>query len=112
MTMWNNHSRTVEPTTIQLTRKSELFNYGTGTKLLFLLVFQLLFSGLSYGQNIADKVGELEATEGFFTYYFDEDEDKLWLRVDELNEEFLYANYLAAGVGSNDIGLDRSQQGC
>ena len=111
MTMWNNHSRTVEPTTIQLTRKSELFNYGTGTKLLFLLVFQLLFSGLSYGQNIADKVGEVEATEGFFTYYFDEDEDKLWLRVDELNQEFLYANYLAAGVGSNDIGLDRSQQG-
>ena len=109
--MWNNHSRTFEPTTIQLTRKSELFNYGTRTKLLFLLVFQLLFSGLSYGQNIADKVGELEATEGFFTYYFDEDEDKLWLRVDELNQEFLYANYLAAGVGSNDIGLDRSQQG-
>ena len=108
--MWNNHSRTFEPTTIQLTRKSELFNYGTGTKLLFLLVFQLLFSGLSYGQNIADKVGELEATEGFFTYYFDEDEDKLWLRIDELNQEFLYVNYLAAGVGSNDIGLDRSNK--
>jgi hypothetical protein len=31
--------------------------------------------------------------------------------VDKLNYEFLYANYLAAGVGSNDIGLDRSQQG-
>ena len=109
--MWNNYSINVEFNSIIFTRKRQLSFYKSGIKLLFLLVFQLLFTGVSYGQNILDKVGELEATEGFFTYYYDEDEDKLWLRVDELNQEFLYANYLAAGVGSNDIGLDRSQQG-
>ena len=109
--MWNNYLITVESNSLIFTIKRQLSVYKSGIKLLFLLVFQLLLTGVSYGQNILDKVGELEATEGFFTYYFDEDEDKLWLRIDELNQEFLYVNYLAAGVGSNDIGLDRSQQG-
>ena len=91
--MWNNYSINVEFNSLIFTRKRQLSFYKSGIKLLFLLVFQLLFTGVSYGQNILDKVGELEATEGFFTYYYDEDEDKLWLRVDELNQEFLYANY-------------------
>jgi hypothetical protein len=61
--------------------------------------------------SINEKTEGLTKTEGFFDYYFDDDQAKLWLEVDKLNFEFLYANYLAAGVGSNDIGLDRSQQG-
>jgi hypothetical protein len=61
--------------------------------------------------SISEKTKGLGVTEGFFDYYYDEATDQLWLKVDELNKEFLYANYLAAGVGSNDIGLDRSQQG-
>ncbi len=61
--------------------------------------------------TIKDKTKGLKVTEGYFDYYFDEESGKLWLKVDKLNEEFLHANYLAAGVGSNDIGLDRSQQG-
>ncbi len=60
---------------------------------------------------ISEKTEGLTVTEGFFDYYFDDDQAKIWLVVDKLNYEFLYANYLAAGVGSNDIGLDRSQQG-
>ena len=61
--------------------------------------------------SITEKTEGLTITEGFFDYYFDENHSTLWLVVDKLNSEFLYANYLAAGVGSNDIGLDRSQQG-
>jgi hypothetical protein len=109
--MWNNYSRTVESTAIPSTRKSKLFYRLAGHKLLFLFLIQILFVGASYAQNISEKVADLEVKEGFFTYYFDQNEDKLWLKVTELNNEFLYANYLAAGVGSNDIGLDRSQQG-
>ena len=105
--MWNNHSRTVESAVVPSTRKSNLFYRVAGYKLLFLFLIQVLFVGASNAQNISEKVGDLEASEGFFTYYFDEGEDKLWVRVTELNKEFLYANYLAAGVGSNDIGLDR-----
>lgn len=109
--MWNNHSRTVESAAVPSTQKSKLFYRVAGYKFLFLFLIQVLFVGTSNAQNILEKVGDLEASEGFFTYYYDDGEDRLWLRVTELNKEFLYANYLAAGVGSNDIGLDRSQQG-
>lgn len=79
----------------------------------FTLLLGILFSGAIFAQmpSISEKTEGLEVTEGFFDYYFDEDKGQLWLKVEELNEQFLYANYLAAGVGSNDIGLDRSQQG-
>jgi Met-zincin/Domain of unknown function (DUF5117) len=33
------------------------------------------------------------------------------MEVDKLNQEFLYVNSLPAGVGSNDLGLDRGQIG-
>ena len=61
--------------------------------------------------SISEKTEGLSKTEGYFTYFFDEANDKMWLQVDDLNTQFLYVNYLTAGVGSNDIGLDRSQIG-
>jgi hypothetical protein len=49
---------------------------------------------------------------GFFDFTWDEKEGKIWLDVsDKWNLEFLYVNALSAGVGSNDIGLDRNQLG-
>ena len=78
--------------------------------LLMLLTFVSL-EAVAQTPTIKEKTNGLKATNGFFDYYYDQENDKLWLKVDELNQEFLYANYLAAGVGSNDIGLDRSQQG-
>lgn len=82
-------------------------------KRVFLFLFgALLFANLSaQTPSISEKTESLDVTEGFFDYFYDEVNDQLWLKVDELNEQFLYANYLAAGVGSNDIGLDRSQGG-
>ena len=35
---------------------------------------------------------------------------KLWLEIDKWNTEFLY-QIAPAGIGSNDIGLDRGQLG-
>ena len=61
--------------------------------------------------SLADKTEEMEAQEGFFTYYWDDEEGKLYLEIDRWNEDFLYVNSLAAGLGSNDIGLDRNQLG-
>ncbi len=79
----------------------------------FSLMICLFFSLTAFAQlpTISEKTKDLAITEGFFDYWFDEANDKIWLKVDKLDFEFLYANYLAAGVGSNDIGLDRSQQG-
>ncbi|MBO6794061.1 MAG: zinc-dependent metalloprotease [Balneolaceae bacterium] len=82
-------------------------------KRITVFLFGILFSANLWAQtpSIAEKTDGLTETEGFFDYFYDDNEAKLWLEVDKLNFEFLYANYLAAGVGSNDIGLDRSQQG-
>ena len=63
--MWNNYLVTVESNSLIFTIKRALSVYKSGIKLLFLLVFQLLLTGVSFSQNILDKVGELEATEGF-----------------------------------------------
>ncbi len=57
------------------------------------------------------KVNALQKYEGYFDFYWDENEGKIWIEVSKINEEFLYVNSLSAGVGSNDIGLDRGQLG-
>ena len=51
--------------------------------------------------------------EGFFSFTWDEEKGRIILEIpdDRLNEEFLYVSSLSAGVGSNDIGLDRGQLG-
>jgi len=46
---------------------------------------------------------------GYFEFYYDEKQDKVFLLIDKLDTEFLYVVSLAQGVGSNDIGLDRNQ---
>ena len=48
---------------------------------------------------------------GFFNFYWDEKEGKIWLEIDKFETEILYVNSLPAGIGSNDIGLDRGQLG-
>ncbi|MBL7862787.1 MAG: zinc-dependent metalloprotease [Cyclobacteriaceae bacterium] len=48
---------------------------------------------------------------GFFEFYYDEKQDKVFLLIDKFDTEFLYVESLTAGVGSNDIGLDRNQLG-
>ena len=49
--------------------------------------------------------------QGYFNFWWEEKSGKIFLEVDRLDTEFLYVNSLTAGVGSNDIGLDRGQLG-
>lgn len=49
--------------------------------------------------------------EGFFEFWYSQEEDKIYLKVDQLDQEFIYVNSLTSGLGSNDIGLDRGQLG-
>ena len=53
----------------------------------------------------------MEKKEGYFDFYWDENNGKIMLEIDKFDTEFLYVNSLPAGVGSNDIGLDRGQLG-
>ncbi|MGH9864544.1 MAG: DUF5117 domain-containing protein, partial [Candidatus Acidiferrales bacterium] len=61
--------------------------------------------------GIDQKIAGMQKMPGFFTYYWDAREGKIWLQVDKWNTEFLYVESLPNGVGSNDIGLDRGQPG-
>jgi hypothetical protein len=61
--------------------------------------------------GIAAKVAGMKHFPGYFDFYYDEKQDKIFLVVDKFNTEFLYVNSLPAGIGSNDIGLDRGQLG-
>ena len=75
-----------------------------------LLLFFILVS-LSAQAQIADKIQSMKAYSGYFNFYHDEANDKIYLEVNKLNQEFLYAYSLAQGVGNNDLGLDRGQLG-
>lgn len=61
--------------------------------------------------TLAEKTKTLRALPGFLPLYWDEKKGELWLEIPQLEQEFIYFTSLPAGVGSNDIGLDRGQIG-
>jgi Met-zincin/Domain of unknown function (DUF5117) len=61
--------------------------------------------------SIAEKTKSMEKMPGYFNIYWDAKAGKLWLEIAQWGTEFLYQSALPAGIGSNDIGLDRGQLG-
>jgi hypothetical protein len=61
--------------------------------------------------TIEAKVAGMMKYSGFMEFYYDEKQDKVFLIIDKFNAEFLYVESLTAGIGSNDIGLDRNKLG-
>src|SRR5687767_14266175 len=61
--------------------------------------------------TIEEKTTGFTKYPGFFSFYWDENQGKIWLEIDKTEIEVLYANSLPAGLGSNDIGLDRGRLG-
>ncbi|MDE2996098.1 MAG: DUF5117 domain-containing protein, partial [Bacteroidota bacterium] len=79
---------------------------------LFLLL--LLGSSTTRAQDlptIESKTSSMEKMEGFYSLYWDDAAGKVWLEIDRFGEDFMYQVALVAGLGSNDIGLDRNQLG-
>ena len=65
------------------------------------------FASAQTTSKIADKTKNMKRFDGYFTFWWDAVNGKLWMQVDKLDKEFLYVSSLPAGLGSNDIGLDR-----
>ena len=61
--------------------------------------------------SIADRTQGMERIEGFMPMHWDARAGTLWMEIARFDSELLYVRALAAGVGSNDIGLDRGQIG-
>jgi hypothetical protein len=53
----------------------------------------------------------MQKLDGYFPLYWEERTGTLFLEIPRFDAEFLYTTGLAAGLGSNDIGLDRGQGG-
>ena len=60
--------------------------------------------------SIDAKTAGMERQGGFVPVWWDADEGTVWLSV-PLDTDLLYSVALAAGLGSNDVGLDRGQLG-
>ncbi|WP_339725750.1 zinc-dependent metalloprotease [uncultured Paraglaciecola sp.] len=48
---------------------------------------------------------------GFFDFYYQIEQDKVFLKIDKFDQPFLFQSSMPQGIGSNDIGLDRGQLG-
>ena len=73
-----------------------------------------LISSYGFAQNKSKTTSVLEKTQaykGFFDFNYHPEKDAIYLTVKALDQEFLYVNSLSAGMGNNDIGLDRGQLG-
>ncbi|MEA1880781.1 MAG: zinc-dependent metalloprotease [Candidatus Marinimicrobia bacterium] len=74
-------------------------------------VLCLVLLGFVFAESISDKTKSMQKMDGYFNLYWDNNSGKLWLEISDFNQEFLYVNSLTAGMGSNDVGLDRGQLG-
>jgi hypothetical protein len=77
-------------------------------------LFLLLFPMAIFGQklpSIDEKINGLQKKEGFLNFYWNENTGTILMEVDKPGMEILYLSSLPAGLGSNDIGLDRGLLG-
>jgi len=83
--------------------------------LLFAVLPSLWAQPASGGQSqpsaIETKTAGMQKLPGFFTLYWDAKEGKIWLEINKFDQEFLYATSLPAGLGSQEVTLDRNQPG-
>ena len=77
---------------------------------LMLILFALMsFNAKAISlSEISDKA---EVQSGFVDIITDAEQGKTYLKIHNLNQDFIYQTSLPRGLGSNDIGLDRGQLG-
>ncbi|SHL00368.1 zinc-dependent metalloprotease [Flavobacterium xanthum] len=76
-----------------------------------LLLFLIPFYAKAQTVSIAEKTKTMKVYNGYKPFYWDETTGKIWLQIDTFDEEFLYQTAIPAGLGSNEVGLDRGKLG-
>jgi len=61
--------------------------------------------------SISEKTKGMSRMDGYLPVYKDDQNGKLYLEINKLDQEILYVMSLPSGLGSNDIGLDRGLLG-
>jgi hypothetical protein len=80
-------------------------------KLVLFILFLPLYALAQTLPTIEDKTKNLVRHEGFMNFYWDDSAGKIYLEIPQTETEILYQTSLPAGLGSNDIGLDRGLMG-
>jgi hypothetical protein len=62
-------------------------------------------------QTIDARTTGLQKIDGYMPLYWDDKTGSLWMEINKFDTEMLYSTGLTAGLGSNDIGLDRGRSG-
>src|SRR4051794_17072625 len=90
-------------------------------RFLLLVVFLLLISFSSFGQqppqrpapaamqSVEDRTAGMKRLDGYIPMFWDERGGSMYLEISRFDSDFLFSTGLSAGLGSNDIGLDRGQ---
>ena len=60
---------------------------------------------------IEQRTGGMQKIDGYFPLYWDERTGSMFMEISRLDADFLFVTGLSAGLGSNDIGLDRGAGG-
>ena len=68
-------------------------------------------AGAAPVQTIDARTTGFQKLDGYMPLYWDEKTGSLWMEINKFDTEMLYSTGLTAGLGSNDIGLDRGQGG-
>ena len=61
--------------------------------------------------SVADFTKNLQHKTGLFDFYYQIEQDKIFLKIDTFDQPFIFLSSMPQGIGSNDIGLDRGQLG-
>jgi hypothetical protein len=61
--------------------------------------------------SVDDRISGMKKLDGYFPLYWDERSGSMFLEISRFDTDFLFSNGLSAGLGSNDIGLDRGRGG-
>ncbi|GAC13073.1 hypothetical protein GLIP_0426 [Aliiglaciecola lipolytica E3] len=79
----------------------------------YVVICLMLFSTFAFSQSksITEFTTGMQAKQGFYTVYYQQDSGKLFLQINDFGQQVLFQSSLPQGIGSNDIGLDRGQLG-
>src|SRR2546428_13801926 len=61
--------------------------------------------------SIDERTSGMQKLDGYFPLYWDDRSGSLFIEIPHFDADFLFSMGLAAGLGSNDIGLDRGSGG-
>jgi len=61
--------------------------------------------------SLEDRTRDMKKMDGFIPIYWEEKTGTLFMEISKWDSEFLFTTGLSAGLGSNDIGLDRGPGG-